>query len=159
MDKEKQRIRFGMTACVILFMAVIFLLQGIDTQAAVSKKEKYGTFVGKKPGTYTVSGNTVYFYPKKIYYSGNKIVCNVYVVNRTGHKIEALSNVKLTLLDKKGSKVAQHTFKAKKSIVIKKNKYKTLQYVFPKSSVKKQSFNFGKAKKMTIKASFTYYRP
>lgn len=137
---------------IILVMLPIF---SIESMAA----NKYGTFKGNAPDTYSVKGNAVYFYPKKIYYSGKKVVCYVYVVNKTGKKIVGLSNVKLTLRDEKKKTVAEHTFKKKIDVTIRKDKYKTLKFVFPASSVKKKKFNFGKAKKMSIRSSYVFYRP
>ena len=141
-----------------LFLLVILLLGEVGSFESYAAN-KYGTFVGKKPDTYTIAGDTVYFYPKKIYYSGSKIICYVYVVNKTGEKIVGLSDTTLTIRDKKKKVVAKYTFAAKKKIKIEDGKYKTVKYVFPKKSVKKKKFNFGKAEQMSIKASFTFYRP
>lgn len=141
-------------AFFLLFVFLLGELGGVDSFAA----NKYGTFVGRKPNTYTISGDTVYFYPKKIYYSGSKVVCYAYVVNKTGKKIVGLSDTTLTIRDHKNKVVAKYTFKKKKNITIKNGKYKTVKYVFPKKSVKKKTYNFGKSSKMSIKASFTFHR-
>jgi len=140
-----------------LLAVCLFFLNPADTQA--SKREKYGTFRGKEPDTYSIDGSTIYFYPKKIYYEGNKIVCYVYIVNKTKSRITGLSNVTLTIRNKNGAAVAKHTFKKKKNISIKKNKFKTVKYTFPKSSVRKPEFYFSKAERMSIRATYTYYVP
>ncbi|MBR1693375.1 MAG: SLAP domain-containing protein [Lachnospiraceae bacterium] len=158
MEKEKRRKRqLGIWGLRILLLSALLFLYPMDSQAA--KTDKYGTFTGKAPDTYSISGDTLYFYPKKIYYSGNKIVCYAYVVNKTGHKIKGLSDVTLTLRNKKKKTVAQYTFKKKRNITIANNKYKTIKYIFPKSSVKMKKFYFKNAKRMSIRASFTYYLP
>ena len=158
MEKREQKKRGMQVKKLVAFFLLVFLLLGeiggLESYAA----NQYGTFVGRKPSTYTINGDSVYFYPKKIYYSGNKVVCYVYVVNKTGKKIVGLSDTTLTIRDHKKKVVAKHTFKKKKNITIKNNKYKTVKYVFPKKSVKKKTFNFGNASKMSIKASFTFHR-
>lgn len=156
---KKRRSRNGIQvsrilACVLLMLLLIGEVGGIESYAA----NQYGTFVGKKPDTYTINGDTIYFYPKKIYYSGSKIICYAYVVNKTGEKITGLSDTTLTIRDHKNKVVAKHNFAKKKNITIKNNKYKTVKYVFPKKSVKKKKFNFGNATKMSIKASFTFHQ-
>ena len=159
MEKREEKRRGMQVRRGLAFFLVLFLLLGelwgMESYAA----NKYGTFVGQKPDTYTINGDTIYFYPKKIYYSSGKVVCYAYVVNKTGKKIVGLSDTTLTIRDHKNKVVAKHTFKKKKDITIKKDKYKTVKYVFPKKSVKKKTYNFGKASKMSIKASFTFYRP
>lgn len=140
---------------VLLLLTILLLgdLGSFDCSAA----NKYGTFVGRKPDTYTINGDTVYFYPKKIYYSGKKVVCYVYVVNKTGKKITGLSDTTLTIKNENNKVIAKHTFSAKKDITIGKDKYKTVKYVFPASSVKRKKFYFKNAKKISIKASFVFY--
>lgn len=151
--KEYKRIRL-VIAGVLLSVAAFFLpMLAMEGEAA----NKYGTFKGRAPQTYAVEGNTVYFYPKKIYYSGKKVVCYVYLVNMTDRKIKGVSNVKLTLRDEKNKVVASHRFKGMKNIMVKSQKYKTVKFVFPASSVKKKKFNFGKANRMSIKAVYTYH--
>lgn len=156
-DKRKNSRGMQVKRLVAFFLLVILLLGETGSFESYAAN-KYGTFVGKKPDTYTISGDTVYFYPKKIYYSGSKVICYVYVVNKTGKKITGLSDTTLSIRDKNNKVVAKHTFSAKKEITIGKNKYKTVKYVFPKKSVKKKKFNFGKAGKMSIKASFIFYQ-
>lgn len=151
--RQYRRMRFLLMGA--LLSAVLFFLPvlAMDGEAA----NKYGVFKGNAPDTYSVKGDTVYFYPKKIYYSGKKIVCYVYLVNMTDEKINGVSDVKLTLRDEKNKVVASHTFKKKREVTVRKKKYKTVKFVFPASSVKKKKFYFGKAKRMSIKASYTYY--
>lgn len=156
------KLRMIVMGCCLLAAAAFFWLQSMDIMAAdgntakkTTKKEKYGTFVGKAPDTYTISGNTIYFYPKRVSYSGTKVVCSVYVVNKSGHKIKALSDLKLSLRDKNNKKIAEYTFKAKRKLVIRDDKYKIVKFTFPKSSVVKKKFYFGKAQRLTIKASYT----
>lgn len=139
------------------FLLLMILLLGEAGKFQCHAANKYGTFVGKKPDTYTQAGDTVYFYPKKIYYSGKKVVCYVYVVNKTGKKITGLSDTTLTIKNENNKVIAKHTFSAKKDITIGKDKYKTVKYVFPASSVKRKKFYFKNAKKISIKASFVFY--
>lgn len=151
--RENKRMRLVIVGA-LLSVALFFLpMLAMEGEAA----NKYGTFKGRAPQTYEVAGDTVYFYPKKIYYSGKKVVCYVYLVNMTDKKIKGVSNVKLTLRDEKNKVVASHKFKAMKNVTVKSKKYKTVKFVFPASSVKKKKFNFGKANRMSIKASYTYY--
>ena len=152
-------VRTGMIGCAILLMAGMLLWNSTESQAADIRLEKYGVFKGNAPDTYSINGSAVYFYPKKIYYSGKKIICYVYVVNKTGSRINALSDVTLTLRDQKKKTVAEYQFKGKKNLSIANGKYKTVKYTFPKSAVKNQKFYFGKAKRMSIRATYTYHRP
>ena len=156
-NRDKRTTRAVAVGICVLLAVGVFFLNPLDCQA--SKREKYGTFLGNEPDTYSISGSTIYFYPRKIYYSGSKIICYVYIVNKTESKITGLSNVTLTIRNKNGATVAKHTFKGKKDISIKKDQLKTAKYTFPRSSVRKEEFNFGKAKRMSIRATCTYYVP
>lgn len=156
-DKKEREVRQKAKGGLALFLLLVLLLCEVsyfDCHAA----NKYGTFVGKKPDTYSIQGDTVYFYPKKIYYSGSKVICYVYVVNKTGRKITGLSDTTLSIRDKNNKVVAKHTFSEKKNLTIRNNKYKTVKYIFPKGSVKKKKFYFNKAGRMSIKASFVFYQ-
>ncbi|MBO6015440.1 MAG: SLAP domain-containing protein [Lachnospiraceae bacterium] len=144
---------------VLCLLLAVCMLLSMPLGAEASRRTKYGTFRGNEPDTYSISGDTVYFYPKKIFYSGSKIECHVYVVNKTGAKIAGLSDVTLTLRDKNGKTVAKHTFKEKRAIKISNNKLKSVKYIFPKSAVKKKQFYFKDAEKMSIRAKYIYYLP
>lgn len=158
MQKKGQNRRGMQIRRILAFVILLFVLLGEIGGLECYAANKYGTFVGKKPDTYTINGESVYFYPKKISYSGSKVICYVYVVNKTGKNIVGLSNTTLTIRDHKKKVVAKHTFAKKKNITIKNNKYKTVKYVFPKKSVKKKKYNFGNAPQMSIKASFTFHQ-
>lgn len=154
-ENNKER-RMGFKRFFI-FLLLMILLLGEAGKFQCHAANKYGTFVGKKPATYTQAGDTVYFYPKKIYYSGRKVICYVYVVNNTGAKITALSGTKLTIKNANDKVIAKYKFKGKKKVKIENGSYKTVKYVFPASSVIRKKFSFGNAKRMAIDASFTFY--
>lgn len=161
-DMKRTRAYITKILSILLALSLAVSVWGVaGTEALAVSPNKYGTYVGPKPGKYNFTGSTLHILPQKVFYSSKngKLYYYAYVYNNTEKTIYGLKDLKITVKTSSNKKIATQTFYKNKrqNMTINPGSYKKICFIFEKKNITNKKYNFGTANKLKTQATFTYY--